>query len=241
MTVSVPTIKRARRKLGWVKSGPRYCQLVKEKNRLLRLSFAENCQSTKDNFENVVFTDESSIWLERHGKLCFRRVNQPGKLKPTVKHPYKVHVWAGISTRGATDMVIFTGIMRKEFYVDTILKQYLLPFLDETFPDGNYRFQQDNDPKHKSRYAMKFVETNKIKYWPTPAESPDLNPIEMLWHELKHHLRKYVKPKNKDELIHGIQTFWTTKVTPEKCSKYIGHLQKVLPVVIAREGRASGH
>ena len=33
---------------------------------------------------------------------------------------------------------------------------------------------------------MEFIRANGIKYWPTPAESHDLNPIENLWHELKH-------------------------------------------------------
>ena len=37
--------------------------------------------------------------------------------KPRPKHPPKVHVWAGISTRGATNICIFTGTMDSEFYV----------------------------------------------------------------------------------------------------------------------------
>ena len=78
----------------------------------------------------------------------------PAKQKATVKHPYKVHVWARISKRGATGILVFTGIMKKEFYVDSILRDTLLPFATQTFSDG-YRFQQDNDPKHKSkRYIM---------------------------------------------------------------------------------------
>jgi len=46
--------------------------------------------------------------------------------------------------------------------------------------------------------------------------------------------------KNKEELVSGIQTFWDT-VTAQKCPLYIGHLQKVIPAVIQRQGRASGH
>jgi hypothetical protein len=99
-------------------------------------------------FEDVVFTDESSIWLEQHGKLCFRKKNMPAKLKPKAKHPYKVHVWAGISKRGATNILLFTGIMRKEFYVENILKETLLPFVTEKYPDG-YRFVQAMIPSTK--------------------------------------------------------------------------------------------
>ena len=88
--------------------------------------------------------------------------------------------------------------------------------------------------------AMDFVRDNNITYMQTPAESPDLNPIEMLLNELKTNLRREVKPKNKDELVSGIQAFWKT-VTVEKCTKYIGHLTKVLPDIVKRDGRASGH
>jgi len=87
---------------------------------------------------------------------------------------------------------------------------------------------------------MQFIKDNGINYWPTPAESPDMNPIENLWHELKNVLRTMVKPKNKEELVSGIQTFWDT-VTAEKCRRYIGHLKKVIPTVIERQGRASGY
>ena len=66
LNVSVTTVKRARKRLGWAKSGVTYCQLVKEKNRIERLAFVTKCQTNNDKFDNVIFTDESSIWLEQH-------------------------------------------------------------------------------------------------------------------------------------------------------------------------------
>ena len=65
---------------------------------------------------------------------------------------------------------------------------------------------------------------NEINYWPTPSESPDLNPIEMLWAEMKGYLSKKVKPSNKEELINGILEFWET-VGVGKCNRYINHIQ----------------
>ena len=73
---SEATIKRVRRKLGWVKTGPAYCQLVREKNRIERLAFCNRIRAADDQFDNVIFTDESSIWLEQHGKLCFRKIGK---------------------------------------------------------------------------------------------------------------------------------------------------------------------
>ncbi len=85
---------------------------------------------------------------------------------------------------------------------------------------------------------MNYKKDNFI-YWPTLAESSDLNPIEM-WHELKSFHRQIIKPKNKDELVDGIHQFWES-VTPGKCQHYINHLQKVIPALIEREGKAFGH
>ena len=44
---------------------------------------------------------------------------------------------------------------------------------------------QDNDPKHTSVYAQQFLRDSHVNWWRTPAESPDLNPIENLLHELR--------------------------------------------------------
>ena len=52
------------------------------------------------------------------------------------------------------------------------------------------------------------MEENDINWWKTPPQLPDQNPIELLWHELKHFLRNIVKPKSKDELVAGISSFW---------------------------------
>ena len=61
---------------------------------------------------------------------------------------------------------------------------YLVPFIQTVYPH-NHRFMQDNDPKHTSRRAQAFFTDKGINWWRTPPESPDANPIENLWHELK--------------------------------------------------------
>ena len=71
-----------------------------------------------------------------------------------------------------------------------ILEQTLLPSAAVLFRGDKYCFQQDNDPKHTSKCAQAFFATNGIDWWKTPPESPDLNPIENLWHELKEYIRR---------------------------------------------------
>ena len=94
--------------------------------------------------------------------------------------------------------------------------------------------------RNVSRYAQDFLVNSNVNWWKTPAESPDLNPIENLWHELKEYIRRVVKPKTKDELVNGILAFWAT-VDVAKCRKYIRHLKKVIPRVIELEGQATGY
>ena len=84
--------------------------------------------------------------------------------------------------------------MKKELYVE-ILEESLLPFIQSTYPD-THKFMQDNDPKHASSYARTWMEEKGVNWWKTPSESPDLNPIENIWHELKEYIRREVKPKN---------------------------------------------
>ena len=97
------------------------------------------------------------------------------------------------------------------------------------------------NPKHTSNHVKLFLEDHNINWWRTPAESPDLNPIENVWGSLKYYLRTHHKPTNLQTLLSGITEFWKT-LTPEICTKYISHIQKkVIPKVIEVNGEASGY
>ena len=67
--------------------------------------------------------------------------------------------------------------MIADMYTD-ILATTLLPFIQDVYPDG-HRFIQDNNPKHTSRHAQQWIDDNCVNWWRTPAESPDMNPIEI--------------------------------------------------------------
>ena len=66
----------------------------------------------------------------------------------------------------------------------------------------------------------------------------DLNPIELVWHELKTFIRKS-KPQTKEEFINRMEYFWQKILSPEKCQKYVNHVAKVFPHVILNKGYAT--
>ena len=181
VSISKTTALKGRKLLGWTRRGTAYCQLIRAVNCVKRLEWAQ--QNLGETFEDVVWSDETSVQLETHRRFhCYNKGQKP-RYKPRPKHPVKVHVWAGISCRGATGVCIFQGIMDAPLYTQ-ILEEYLVPFIKDVYPDG-HKFMQDNDPKHTSRHAQAFFAENSINWWKTPPESPDANPIENLWHELK--------------------------------------------------------
>jgi len=195
VNVSISLINRERRRMGWVQTSTRYCQMIRAENKEKRLFFCTNILVQKDEFNDCIFTDESTVRCERFMAKQFRRLSEPSIPKPKPKHPLSVHVWAGISKNGTTDIAIFTGVMDSSGY-QTIMKEYLLPFITRAYPHG-HRLVMDNDPKHRSKSTMDWMKVNNINHWPTPPESPDLNPIERIWAAMKYYIRRRVKPTKK--------------------------------------------
>ena len=236
--VSLATIKRNRKECGWVCTCPHYCQLIRDANKVKRKEWCQQQLDNGEQFENVIFTDECTVQLDHCGRLCFRKEKERQILKQRVKHPAKNHIWSGISMRGATRLIMFKGNMNAIRY-GKIVEAGLVPFVRTIFPDG-HRLQQDNDPKHRSNHIKRLFKFHDIYWWKTPAKSPDLIAVENCWGSLKQHLRTSYKSTNLDELMQGIEEFWNS-LTPDMCRKYIRHLHRVIPKVVAVDGNPSGY
>jgi transposase len=240
LLVPARSIQRIRNQLGWKCHNVKYAQFVRECNRQPRVDYCKEIVSGIRVFDNVVFTDETTVQLEWNRKKCYVKNNESlMRIRSKVKHPIKVHVWAGISANGQTKLAFFDGKhrMNSSFFCK-ILRTCFLPFAQQwnTSTGTTCYLQQDNDPKHKSKFTAKWMSDNGVKAIWWPSESPDLNPIECLWHQLKDYLRSQVKPVTKAELIGGIEAFWKNKVTVELCRRYCAHIYKVAPMVIESNG-----
>ena len=93
VSVSASTIRYSRRKLGWKHERSRYCQLIRNHNKMKRLVFALKAMKEKDGFEDVVFTDETSVEIQQFTRYCFRKNGSEPKRKGRPKHPIKVSIY----------------------------------------------------------------------------------------------------------------------------------------------------
>ncbi len=232
------TIARARMELGWVHQSAKYCQMVREANKVKRLEWAQKMIDDHEQFDDVIFTDESSFQVDYHARRAYRRLGEPRILWQKPKHSAKVQVWGGISKRGATKIVLFKANMTATRYTQ-ILDASLIPFVTSAFPDG-HRLYQDNDPKHTSSWAQWYFEEKNVNWWRTPPESPDINPIELVWGSMKEAIRNNYKPRTLGDLESYIKHYWETKLTPEVCTRYVQHIQRVFLRVIEVNCAATG-
>ncbi len=72
----------------------------------------------------------------------------------------------------------------------------------------------------------------------TPANSPDLNPIEWLWNDMKHFIRSK-GCQTQRQIIEAVEEYFDT-LTVEKCSKFIDRLRGVMEEIILSGGEWVG-
>ncbi|KAL0148615.1 hypothetical protein M9458_056055 [Cirrhinus mrigala] len=170
----------------------------------------------------ILWSDETKI--ELFGLNSKRYVwRKPGTAHhlsntvPTVKHcGGSIMLWGCFSAAGTGRLVATEGKMNAAKYRD-ILDENLLQSAQDLRLGRRFTFQQDNDPKHTAKITKEWLHNNSVTVLAWPGRSPDLNPIEHLWRDLKMAVHQCL-PSNLTELERICKEEWQ-RIPKSRCEK----------------------
>ncbi len=244
LNVSKSTIRRALYKENLKCRIARPKPLISEANAIKRLNWCLARENwTIHRFRRVLWSDESTVTQFQQG-TCSRVWRLPEEewnvecLSSTVKHSPSRMYWGCFSWYGVGPLIPLQGSVTAAVYVET-LQEFLLPELEQ-FPGHQKRgrplFQQDNARPHTAKVTTNFFTEHGIRVLDWPAQSPDLNPIENLWHEVKKTVYRYrPKPKNLTELDDIVLQAWQD-IPPELCRQLVDSMPNRVSACIAAHG-----
>ena len=91
------------------------------------------------------------------------------------------------------------GNMNWTVYQDILTNEINLIGKYVVFPQRSFIFQNDNAPCHRPASTVSFLKDHNICLLDWPANSPDVNPIENLWHIIKSKINT-LGPLNAEEM-----------------------------------------
>jgi transposase len=115
-----------------------------------------------------------------------------------------------------------------------ILQENLSEYKEKLGLGNDFMFQQDNDPKHKSKIAENFFSENDIKVMEWPSQSPDLNVIEHVWSYIKQKYREN-PASSKKEAFEKIVKIWQ-EIPIDFIQKLVDSIHRRLEEVIRMKG-----
>ncbi len=172
--------------------------------------------------QNPALNSTRRVWRRRNAAY------DPKNTIPTVKHGGgNIMLWGCFSAKGTGQLHHIKGTMDGAMYRQ-----------GQGIENGSWMgFQHDNDLKHTAKATEEWLKKKHIKVLEWPSQSPDLNPIENLWRELKVRVAKH-QPRKLNDLERICKEEWD-KIPPEMCANLVANYKKRLTSVIANKGFAT--
>lgn len=200
------------------------------------------------DFEITIFSDECYICLDdKHRRVFVTRLPEEKFCKECIipkfkQSPIRAMVWGCIIAGRRGPLVVLDypggrgGGMTAVRYQEQVLEGALHGFYEEMKCEkGLVNFQQDNARCHTAKTTLQWFEAAGISLVDHPANSPDLNPIENIWHELKEHVRRLGPVTTQDGLKAAIRQAWEI-ISVEDINKYIYQMPECVAAVLEAKG-----
>ncbi len=138
-------------------------------------------------WKSVLWSDESKfdIFVGNHRRRVLRAKEEgdlPACYQRSVQKPASLMVWGCINAYGMGSLHVLEGTMNAERYIK-VLEQHMLPSRQRLF-------QQDNAKPHTAAIITAWLRSRRVRVLNWPACSPDLSPIENIWHIIKRKMSK---------------------------------------------------
>ncbi|KAG2468178.1 TC1A transposase, partial [Polypterus senegalus] len=217
--------------------------LLSKRHMAARQEFAKRHLKDSQTMRNkILWSDKTKI--ELFGVNVRRHVwRKPGTTHnqanaiPTVKHGGgSIMLWGCFSAAGTGRLVRIKGKMTAALY-RVILDENLLQSALDFRLGRQFIFQQDNDPKHTAKISKEWLQDNSVNVLEWPSHSPDLNPNEHLWRDLKMAVHQCF-PSNLMELERCCKEEWA-KLAKDRCAKLVASYSKILEAVLAAKGAST--
>ena len=195
LRVDTSTISRRLKQAGW--SNKNLKRRAAQQSEPLRLDWARKI--AQFSAEMVVFCDESGT-DRRDGA---RRTGwAPKGVTPEISarldRGKRWHLLPAITRDGILDLLVFRGHTDKEGFV-AWLEQAVFPKM-MPFPGPNSILVMDNASWHHDPRVSQLAKQYGVLVLYLPPYSPDFNPIEAYFHDLKAYLRRYYQHNGGDSL-----------------------------------------
>lgn len=241
--VSTKTVRRALRGAGMKAVVKRKRPKLTAVHRRKRLEWAEaHVNWTLEDWKRVIWTDESKInRFGSDGRVWVWKKAGEGLNDRLVEGTVKfgggnVMIWGCMLWDGVGFATKIEGKMDADLYVQILGDELKRSIRWYGKNEEDMVFQQDNDPKHKSKKATNWLDESELEVMVWPPQSPDLNPIEHLWTHLKNKLGEYdTPPDSMNTLWERIQKEWDD-IEPEVCQNLIESMPRRVQAVLQAKG-----